>query len=278
MIKLIASDLDGTLLRHGAQELPEGVCDQIHRLTEMGIIFVAASGRQYANLRRLFAPVQDEIAYICENGCMAYYKGRRIYKETMDDETALRLMRDIWEEKTAEILLSGEDTSYIQPKKESYLTLLRDVVKNNVTVVDDIFEKREAYFKISLFDEAGLDAVLPKWQGRYDDELKVVVSGHQWLDFMTKGVHKGLAVKRLQEFFGISPEECMAFGDNYNDVEMLQNVKYNYVMDTAPREIRDTTRYITHTVEEVLEMVIESCGSGFAFGGLHRPDSVRELE
>ncbi len=258
MIKLIASDLDGTLLRHGAQELPDGVCDMIHKLTQMGIIFVAASGRQYANLCRLFAPVQDEIAYICENGCMAFYKGEKIYKEKMDDEVAQKLMRDIWEEETAEILLSGEDTSYIQPKKESYLELLRDIVKNNVTVVEDIFEKQEEYFKISLFDEAGLDAILPKWQGRYDDQLKVVVSGHQWLDFMEKGVHKGLGMKRIQEFFGIFPDECMAFGDNYNDIEMFENVKYNFVMDTAPQEIKDTTSYITHTVEEVLEKIIES--------------------
>jgi len=258
MIKLIASDLDGTLLLHGAQTLSEGTCELIHKLTEMGIIFVAASGRQYPNLQRLFAPVQDEIGYICENGCMAFYKGEKIYKEKMDDDVAQMLMRDIWAEETSEVLLSGEDTSYIQPKKEDYLVLLRDVVKNNVTVVDDIFEKREDYFKISLYDEAGLDAILPKWQGRYDDRLKVVVSGREWLDFMSKGVHKGLAIQRLQDYFGISPEECMAFGDNYNDIEMLQNVKYNYVMETAPDEIKNSTQYITSTVEDVLKKIIES--------------------
>ena len=62
----------------------------------------------------------------------------------------------------------------------------------------------------------------------------------------------------LQQYFGIFPEECMAFGDNYNDIEMLDSVKYNFVMDTAPDEIKKTTQYITHTVEEVLEKIIES--------------------
>ena len=49
MIKLIASDLDGTLLQNGAQELTPRAIDLVRKLTEKGIYFVAASGRQYAN-------------------------------------------------------------------------------------------------------------------------------------------------------------------------------------------------------------------------------------
>ena len=76
MIKLIASDLDGTLLQNGAQELNPKVFDQIRALAENGIRFVAASGRQYPNLRRLFAPVQDDISYIAENGSLCIHDGR----------------------------------------------------------------------------------------------------------------------------------------------------------------------------------------------------------
>ena len=68
MIRYIASDLDGTLLLNGAQELDPEVFSLILRLKEKGIHFIAASGRQYVNLRRLFEPVQDEISYIAENG------------------------------------------------------------------------------------------------------------------------------------------------------------------------------------------------------------------
>ena len=78
---MVLSDLDGTLLRNGAQTLPENVFPLIRKLTDLGIIFVAASGRQYANMRRMFAPVADEIAYICENGALAMYKGQCLYKE-----------------------------------------------------------------------------------------------------------------------------------------------------------------------------------------------------
>ncbi|NLD83945.1 MAG: HAD hydrolase family protein, partial [Clostridiales bacterium] len=63
MIRLIACDLDGTLL-NSRGELPAGTFDRIRRLKEKGVRFAAASGRQYGNLRRLFYPVRDEIAYL----------------------------------------------------------------------------------------------------------------------------------------------------------------------------------------------------------------------
>lgn len=52
MIKLVASDLDGTLLFKGAQSLPEEIFPLIRQLKKMGILFVAASGRQYANMKK----------------------------------------------------------------------------------------------------------------------------------------------------------------------------------------------------------------------------------
>ena len=54
--------MDGTVLRNGAQELPDGFTDLILRLKDCGVHFVAASGRQYQNLRRLFGPIQNEIS------------------------------------------------------------------------------------------------------------------------------------------------------------------------------------------------------------------------
>ena len=69
MIRLIATDLDGTLL-NACGRLPEGIFDIIHALKEKGIQFAACSGRTYGNMRRLFAPVADEMAYVCENGAM----------------------------------------------------------------------------------------------------------------------------------------------------------------------------------------------------------------
>lgn len=65
-IKFIASDLDGTLLLNGAQKVSQELIPLIKRLNDNGIIFCAASGRQYPNLKRLFGDVADDMMYICE--------------------------------------------------------------------------------------------------------------------------------------------------------------------------------------------------------------------
>ena len=75
MIKLIVSDIDGTLLPYGSAALDEKLFELILRLRERGVIFCPASGRQYHSLRALFAPVCDELTYLCENGAIVYGPG-----------------------------------------------------------------------------------------------------------------------------------------------------------------------------------------------------------
>ena len=56
-IRLICSDIDGTLLQYGKKELEDEIFEQIRELHRRGILFCPASGRQYTSLRKLFAPV-----------------------------------------------------------------------------------------------------------------------------------------------------------------------------------------------------------------------------
>ena len=74
-IQLIASDIDGTLLLNGSQALDPEIFNLIHQLKQKGILFMVASGREYTNLRNLFSSVADDIAYLCLNGCVTFYKG-----------------------------------------------------------------------------------------------------------------------------------------------------------------------------------------------------------
>ena len=70
MIKLIASDIDGTLVREGAHEIDPAYYDVIRELKEAGITFCACSGRQYPSMLDLFAPVADDIYFISNNGTL----------------------------------------------------------------------------------------------------------------------------------------------------------------------------------------------------------------
>lgn len=256
MIKLIASDLDGTILFNGAQVLPEGLCQKIKELTERGIIFVAASGRQYANLRRLFAPVADDIAYICENGCMVFYKGQKLFKAELDHALGQEMLQAIMAKDTAEVLLSGENTSYLQPKQESYRVLVEDIVKNNVTVVDDIMNTPETYFKISLYEEQGIEDSFSYWKEKFGGRAAVVTSGYDWLDMMPEGINKGTALHVLLKHTGIAASECLAFGDNYNDIEMLKTAGISCTVNTGKDAVKKICDYCTDTVENALEKIL----------------------
>ena len=67
MIKLVASDLDGTILRNGAQSVDASTIEVIDKLLSAGVLFAPASGRQIVSLKRLFEPVSDRLVYISEN-------------------------------------------------------------------------------------------------------------------------------------------------------------------------------------------------------------------
>lgn len=92
MIKLIASDLDGTLLQNGSQALTSRAVPLICRLAEKGILFAAASGRQYPNLVRLFGAAAKDMAFICENGAFAVYRDEVIAKAVMEPISTGRLI------------------------------------------------------------------------------------------------------------------------------------------------------------------------------------------
>ena len=146
MLKLIASDIDGTLLQNGKRELSLQAVEQIKQLKEMGILFAAASGRQYAVLRNLFEPVKDDIAYIC--------KGKILHKDVFERALAEEMAHSILNREDMEIIVSGEKSYYIQPKRKAFADYMLQTVKGKVAVVDDIFKVKEDILKISCTGKA----------------------------------------------------------------------------------------------------------------------------
>lgn len=258
MVKLVASDLDGTLLQNDSQSLTPEVIPMIKELKKMGIIFVAASGRQYPNLQRLFEPVQDDIAYIAENGALVVYKGRILSKKIIDRSVGEEILGDIRNRDGCEILLSGVNTSYLEPKTAEYADHMKYVVKNNVTIVKNILEVKEDYLKISVCEHAGISNSKNYFEDRWKEKVTVVTSGHIWLDMIAAGVNKGTAMDVLLKELGLRSDELMAFGDNYNDIEMLKAAKYSYAMENGKAAVKQICRHTTPSVESTLEQFIRS--------------------
>lgn len=181
MLRLIASDIDGTLLQNGAKVLPTELFDEICRLKKQGILFCPASGRQYHSLRQLFAPVADRIPFICENGAVVFGPGDPgpvLGKTVMDRRLAVELCRGIMALPEVEVLISGANTSYLCPKRESFVSEVRDGLGNSAVVVErpedvpeDIIRCRPtvqaAWRKPGLhWCSAGSGRSAPPWRGK----------------------------------------------------------------------------------------------------------------
>ena len=153
MIKLIVSDIDGTLLPYGQTELRPSLFSVIGALRERGVIFCPASGRQFHSLRGLFAPVQDELTYLCENGAILYGAGREedapvLGKTCMPREASLALAEDILALPYCQLLVSGANVSYVCRCTPEYVSMLRDEKGNRVQILEHPREIQEDILKV----------------------------------------------------------------------------------------------------------------------------------
>ena len=254
MIRLIACDIDGTLLQNGASSIHPELFTQIRRLAGLGVRFCPASGRQYSSLRRLFAPVADELPYLCENGAVVFGPGDPgplLSRTEMDHAAALALCREILAHPRCEVLISGTNTSYLCPKHDDIITLIRDFVGNHTCVLSAPEEVPEPMVKISAFCRDGAAAMEPVFAPRWRSVFRVAVAGEAWLDFTL--ADKGTGLRQLCTALNIPLSEVMAFGDNYNDIPMLEIAGTAYLMDTADMSLR--RRFPNHCarVDQVLQ-------------------------
>lgn len=255
MIKLVSSDLDGTILKNGAQELPAGFCDIVKRLKEKGIQFAAASGRQYYNLRLLFDPVKDDIHYIAENGSLCVCHNQVISKGLIERELGFRIFKAVRERGGCHCLLSCESACYTDSKDPAFIRHILDVVRYDMRIVDRLEEITEPFLKIAVCDFTGTDNIKAYFQEMFKSEIKVVTSGMIWIDFIAPNANKGTALANLAEHLGIMPEECMAFGDQYNDVEMLKFAGTSFAMADGAPGISEYSTDVTDSVEDVLNQL-----------------------
>lgn len=262
MIKLVASDLDGTLLFKGAQSLPEEIFPLIRQLKELGILFVAASGRQYANMKKMFRPVADDMAYISENGGIAVYNGKVLYQDSFEPGLVREIAESIYNKEGSEFTCSTKDFYYIRPKTEHFRDLMINVVGNICKEINSFDEITEPCMKLAVYERGGLqDDTIHYWNERFGDRCTVVTSGTAWVDFIPFDTNKAKGVEQYQKILGIKPEECIVFGDEYNDIAMLKSVPYSFAMAHAKDGVKQAASYETERVETILKKMIAAKGN-----------------
>ena len=250
MIKFIATDLDGTLL-DGKRKLPEEIFPLIDKLHARGILFAPASGRQYANLRRLFAPVADKVLFICENGALVKYREETLFLRPIRDMYLREALDAVRKLPHLRPMLCGVNTAYIeddaQPFYDYSLAAYTSCMK--VDSLDAVIGK-EAICKIAVFDEIAAAENCIKVLPPKIPQLRTILSGVDWCDVSAPDSDKGTAIRFIQKTFGFERDECVAFGDHMNDYEMLYECGHAYVTENAYPPLKELIGQVIPSNEE----------------------------
>lgn len=243
MIKLIASDIDGTLVPDGAGEINPEVYKEILRLRAKGIQFAAASGRQWVSIERLFEPVKEKIFYLSDNGAYIGCHGRNLFLTTIDRKIVMAMVDDVRRTPGLDIMVSGPDVVYLETDNDEFCRWLTDSYRFRVKQVPDLKEVEDQFIKVSIYRESDVEEWARAIREKYQDRLKITIAGDMWMDCMNQSVNKGQAIRTLQESLEILPEETMAFGDQLNDIEMLGRAYYSFAIGNARPEVKAAARF-----------------------------------
>lgn len=242
MIKLIATDMDGTFLREDHQFNRERFRKILNQFHEKGYLFAAASGRSLLSLQDVFQGFEDEMAFIAENGSFVSYKGDVIFEEQpITPEVYMDIVRKVEEGpygSSSFVVLSGRNGAYLLTSAEqSYIDMISQFYLNTY-LVSDFSEVTEDIIKvIATFPDGKLEAG-QEWLNEQFDSVTAVTTGFESVDIILSDSHKAVGLYHLCEHFGVNAENVVAFGDNQNDLEMLDFAGTSLATSNAKPEVK----------------------------------------
>ena len=250
MIKLIMTDIDGTLVKDGSSTLPKELVDTVNALIDRGIHFVANSGRSLISTERLFDPIKDRIYYAACNGALMGRYQELLFAETVEKSLLLTLLEDVRTIKDTVPFFTGAGIMYSDSEDEELLRWMTEGYQEDITRVPDIAAMPEDFVKLSVYDKKHRSgetfrSFCEKWKG----VVSTATAGSMWLEVFKFGISKGTAVRWYQNYFGVTPEETLTMGDQQNDVPMLKEAYHSYAVGNAIPEVKAAARHVVDTCE-----------------------------
>lgn len=248
---IFASDIDGTLIPEESTVIPDSVYRAVEAVHEAGGLFIAASGRQYPSLRALFEPVVDKMAFLIENGAGLYYRDKLVYAQAFERELAIEIAKFVQATPNCEFLADGEGKSCVIPKdRELFLHQLLEVQKLDIREISGFDQFPDKVMKIAVWCTDGAVCHSGAFEAAFGHCSKIAVSGRAWIDFSVSDKGTGLAA--ACDYFGVARADTVAFGDNWNDVPMLDYAARPYLMRTANPQLLE--RYPNHIFDVPTEI------------------------
>lgn len=266
MIRLIATDIDGTLVKDSTPEIYPEMLDFIKEWTDRGGYFCVASGRQYYSIAHMFEQAADRLIYVAENGAHVRYQDQDILVKKMHREYVEQIMEQLrGYYDTCDVVVSSSEGSLLESRNEKFMKFFTDGYHNKYRIVEDVLAEKTDILKIAIYQERsirelGETVLIPQWQ----DKVKICMAGEEWVDFMDASVDKGNALRVVQEYLGVTAAETMAFGDNDNDIGMLTAAGESYAVANARDSVKAHARHVCPPYYEkgVYQVVREYMNTG----------------
>ena len=250
MIRLVAVDMDGTLLDVDSTIPPEtfGLIDE---LRDAGVRFVVSSGRRHDTLRAFWGVYADEIDYVASNGTQVVCDGRVLEDLTFDHDVVCRLKEFCDRISCAHLMLHGAEHRYVTelnwrppfgppPGEEGEY-------ERNVSEVPD-----DEIFKIVIPVDRAEETtdIIFSLTSELGDELTFLPYSPDCIDVMPRGVSKASGLRTIGRRLKIRAEDMAAYGDSMNDYEMLRYVGHPFAMANACYVLRSFAERVLGTNAE----------------------------
>lgn len=249
MIKLVLSDVDGTLIPLGAAHASSRTMQAIRRLQEAGIRFGLSTGRDVVELMRLFQG--DDVAFrtgILSNGKKVFVDGEVVRLSLIGNEALARAVEVVREYPHTFI------TAYPLNTNERNPIYCMSITSDELAAWSSRYAF-EAILVDEVPDEPIIGATIANAGPREDfermkarileacPEFDIVAPAPDWNDILPKGINKGTALAMLLEELGIGIDEVVVFGDADNDLAILSAVENAVVVRGATPAARAASRW-----------------------------------
>ena len=247
-IRVIATDMDGTLLDpKGQLDLPrlEKILD---KLDQCDIRFVIATGNEVHRMRQLLGHLAERVVLVVANGARIFENNELIQAQTWDDAMVDKALGHFkGRECQDQFVVTGMNGGFV--KEGTVFTELDKFMTPEM--IEKLYQRMNFVdeFDSSLFGgvlkmsmvvgEERLDSVLQEVNDLFDGRVRAVSSGYGCIDILQDGIHKAWGLVELLKRWNLKPEQIMAFGDSENDIEMLELAGISYAMENAEEAVKE---------------------------------------
>ena len=265
MYKLVAVDLDGTLLDDN-KEIDEATLDTINEAINKGTYFVFASGRPVITQMRFYDKIKQNMPIIaCNGGIIAYPYENKIIKNIVFKKEELKYLVEYFNKMNKSFIAWEASTLYANTLNE-YTTSYHDACKHanvSVNVIDDYDKFYSLNInKLIVIDESdNIQAFLQDVKKEVKRKCNYFTSQSYFLEFVPACIDKGKALASLAKYLGIKKKEIIAIGDGHNDLPMIKYAHLGVSLENASEYVKKKAKYITSDnnhqgVKKVLEKYV----------------------